>query len=155
MGISTINTNKEQVYKDAENGAFEGMTQAQLKDYAAANKSTKAKLIKTYTAKIIASDGTSAELLFDSNRKDGTIDEWKDLYKSFEVVTISADKEGNKRMVVIYPNGYAELVTLTEYKPNANGKTKTTTGKAEFLARAAAEGMTDEQIATVCKVMGW
>lgn len=156
--IAAINTNKEQVYKDAAAGALDGMTQAQLKDYAAATKTTKAKVVKTYTAWYTAINGERVQEHFESDgRTDGTIDEWKKEAESakYEVVTIPADKDGNKRLLGIDDDGSSIVFTLIEYKPNSNGKVKATSGKAEFLARAAAEGMSEEQIATVCRVMGW
>ena len=152
---AAINANKEQVYKDAAAGALDGMTQSQLKDYAAATKTTKAKVVKTYTMTSYAQDGTESGTLFADGRRDGTVEEWKALFSDYEVINVSADKNGNKRLLVVYPNGNAELFTLIEFKPNSNGKVKTTNGKAEFLARAAADGMSEEQIATVCRVMGW
>lgn len=159
---STIKANKEKVYRDAESGTFDGMTQAQLKDYAATTSSTKAKVVKTYTAWYVVAENTKPiqemPAGYDGTRADATMDEWRhytELYK-MEYIPITNDKNGNKRAVAYDPsNGNARVYTFTEYKPTSNGKTKTTTGKAEFLERAKAEGMSPEQIATVCKVMGW
>lgn len=144
---SAINSNKEQVYKDAEAGALDGMSQTQLQDYAAATKQGgKAKVVKTYI-------GVNA------NTSPLTLDEIASMLGEHgaEVVKIP-DKDGYKRYVrIVSDEGHAvaSVHIFTEYKPNSNGKIKTTSGKAEFLARAHAEGMSDEQIATVCRVMGW
>lgn len=143
---STINANKEQVYKDAAAGALDGMTQSQLKDYAAATKSNKAKIVKTYIGVNAKTSPMTLDEIVSMLGEHGT-----------EVVKIP-DKDGFKRYVRIASDGehaVASVHIFTEYKPNSNGESKVTKGKSEFLARAAAEGMSDEQIKQVCRVMGW
>lgn len=158
--MSAINADKKRVYSDAESGTLNGMTQKQLKEYASKVKPAKATVVKTYLAFVRRDDETIQEEpdTATDGRMDATMDEWRaDAERAhWEFIPIPNDKDGNKRALVHDPkDGYAVVYTFVEYKPNANGKAKATTGKAEFLARAYAEGMTEEQIKTVCKVMGW
>ena len=159
----------EQVKKDAESGALNGMTLADVKTYTTATKdalNTKPRPVTTYKALF---DGdtmteeryTSADGDMEEVETIDTLDGWKDRLAAlgYEVIKLPADKHGNgdKPRFVLVDGSRAHLVYLFNTKPDKpkNSPTKTTTDKEEFLARAAAEGMPEDAIKMALRAMGW
>lgn len=150
----------EQVKKDAENGALDGMTLADVKSYTSSTKTAiapSAKVVTTYTASV---NGKAHEHGAD------TLDGWKSFWTADSNVeyvvlpkgkaTANADKATVNRAAIISGNDinlvtYAAVITGS----NKPAPVKTTTGKDEFLARARAEGMSEEAIKMAMRAMGW
>lgn len=150
---AAIKSNSEQVYKDAELGALDGMSQSALKDYAKAIKPTsKSTLVKTYQAfksdrGQVHGDGTSANC-------DYTIDEWEAWYSTAEFYKIPKDKNGNIRFCLI-DESIVDVITLKEYKPNKNGKVKSIDPRAEFISKSMTAGTPLEMVDSIISMMGW
>lgn len=159
-----------QVKKDAESGALDGMTLADVKTYTASTKdalNATFKVVETYTALF---DGeVMTEERYTNEHGDmeeretvDTVDGWKDRLTNmgYEVIKLpnakTTSKTSHPRYALI-DGSSAHLVILFSTKPekSKNGNVKTTTGKDEFLARAKAEGMSDDAIALALRAMGW
>ena len=149
-----------QVKKDAENGTLDGMTLADVKTYITATKNAlnaTPKVVTTYTATV---NGKSHDHGAD------TLDGWKAFWAADDTVeyftlpkgkaTPNADKATVNRAAII-SGDTIKLIVYTSTAPDKpkNSPTKTTTGKDEFLKRAAAEGMPEDAIKMVLRAMGW
>lgn len=152
---SALRANPDQVFKDAEKGSLDGMSQDNLREYVKTIATpVKAKVVKTYQAftadgEPVPGDGTSANA-------DYTMDEWKAWYSNVEFHKIPNDKDGNTRFCMI-DDHYVDVVTLKEYKPKANDPVKTITGapSANFItAKLKAAGKSDEEIAAMLTMLG-
>ena len=148
----------KQLKQDAKNGALDGFTLEEVKDYVKATKSAiNPQVVTTYTATV---NGAVHDHGAD------TLEGWKAFWSADSTVEYfpiskgkvspDADKATVNRGVVISADT-AKLVVYTSTTPDKSksGAVKTTKGKEEFLKRAAAEGMSDEAIAMALRAMGW
>ena len=152
---AAIKSNAEQVYKDAELGAFDGASQSTLKDYAKTIKPTnKSKIVKTYKAREYRcgeSMYTECNGTGESANGDYTMDEWKSFYSS----TADFIKVGSLSYLVLESEYSFFLVKFFEYNPKANGKPKTIDPRAEFISKSMEAGTALEMVDSVISMMGW
>lgn len=156
---SALKANAAQVFKDAEKGNLDGMTQDTLRDYAKTiAPASKPKVVKTYVANA-SGKGSIAIPGGTSVNGDYTRDEWEAYLSSNgdEVCKLPDNKDGGKRYLCIGFDDTLTLVTLMEYKPKANGPVKATNGapSANFITeKLKAAGKSDDEIASMLAMLG-
>ena len=148
----------KQLKQDASKGALDGFTLDQVKTYVKSTKaSTNPQVVTTYTATV---NGKVHDHGAD------TLEGWKAFWSADTTVEYfplpkgkvshDADKATVNRAALVNGDNI-KLVVYTSTTPDKpkDGKVKTTSGKDEFLKRAAAEGMPDEAINMALRAMGW
>ncbi len=168
---AAIKADKDTVYTDAENGAFTGKTQSELKTYASERAASKqsSKVVKTYKCFDIYT-GEQVNGTGESANGDYSFEEWTEFFKSngAEVIklpnaetTVTNAKTGeqttkaNIQRLLVIDRDSPKIYRFAAYTPKSNGDVKTSNARDTFIANAINAGMDKDSINKTCVVMGW